>query len=154
MYSKGICGQFGQFDKGDVVSVRDEQLSLIGIGRSKCSSKDLENKTYGNVFIHDNEFVHLNAYSFIDSDMLNIKATLLKLRKRVCHSDNKKFIICPLGVDIDQTKTTIQAESIIIERDSMKDLLSLWRYAKSSFKINFDEWLIYSALEGSYEQSE
>lgn len=152
LYSKGICGQFGQFDKGDVVSVRDEQLRLIGIGRSKCSSKDLENKNYGNVFIHDNEFVHLNEYPFIDSDMLNIKSTLLKLRKRLCHYDDDKFIICPIGVEIDQT--TVQAESITIKRNSMKDLLSLWRYAKASFKINFDEWLIYSALEGRYEQSE
>ena len=148
LYCKGICGQFGQFDKGDVISVRDEQLRLIGMGRSKCSSKDLENKNYGNVFIHDNEFVRLNEYPFIDSDMLNIKSTLLKLKKRVYHSNDEKFIICSVGVDIDQS------ESIIIKRDNMKNLLSLWRYAKISFKINFDEWLIYSALEGRYERSE
>lgn len=154
LYTIGICGYLGQFDKGDVVSIRDEQLNLIGIGKSKCSTDDLRSKKYGSVFIRENEFFQTNRYLFVDSDVLNIKYTLKKLRKRLLKSDDKSFILSPLSKDIDLTNTTIESESITIKRSDIKDLVGLYRYAKSKFVLTFDEWLIYSSLEGFYKKSD
>jgi glutamate 5-kinase len=153
LYSSGICGYFGKFDKGDIVSIRDEKLNLIGIGRSKCSCADLENKNYGDVFIHENDFFQLNKHYFIDSDMLNIRATLLKLRKRLFLSDDEKIIISPLNSDIDLSVTSIEKESIIINRSEVSDLISLWKDAKRNFSLNFEDWMIYATLEGVYEKN-
>ena len=152
LYSCGICGYFGQFDKGDVVSVRDEQLNLIGIGKSKCSITDLENKKCGSVFMRENEFFQTHKFPFIDSDSQNIHATLENLRKRLLKSDETEFTISPLGSDIDLSNTTLEAESIVIKRKDIQDLISLYRYAKPMFSVTFDEWLIYSALEGFYQK--
>lgn len=152
LYSIGICGFLGHFDKGEVVSVRDEQLNLVGVGVSKCSSEDLKQKKYGRVFIRKNNFIRLEKYPFIDLDMLNIKLTLKKLRKRLFESDDEKFTITPLAGDIDKSKTTLDDESIVISRSDVKDLIGLFRDAKKRFSVSFDEWLIYSALEGVYEK--
>jgi len=152
--SLGICGHLGQFDKGEVVSVRDEQLNLIGVGVSKCSSEDLKQKKYGRVFIRKNDFLRLVEYPFVDLDMMNIKQTLTKLRKKLHDSDDDKFIIAPLSGDIDRSEISIEDELTIIDRSEVKDLTGLFRHAKQQFSLTFDEWLIYSSLEGSYEKYE
>lgn len=152
LYSIGICGYLGNFGKGDIVSVRDEQLNLIGIGKSKCSSSDLQERNYGSVFIHENDFFQLSSYPFNDLDMIKIKSTLKQLRKRLLSHDDERFIIAPISADIDLKTTKIEEESIVISREKIKKFLTMFKYAKLHFSLTFDEWLIYCALEGFYEK--
>lgn len=150
LYCAGIVESLGQFDKGEIVSVRDERMALIGIGRTRYSSQDILEAGCRGVLMHDNEFFRMERNLFVNNDKAYIESVLKRMK---CNSELRLTINKP-GLIIVETsikgKSEDEALKIEIKGD---DARRLWQQAKDA-KINIgirqvDDWIMYAAMEGN-----
>lgn len=151
LYCIGIENFFGTFNKGDIVSLRDENFNLIGLGKTSYSFSDLENNkcSRGKVFIHDNFLIKVENDFFVFKDKEFIEQYVKKMKKfegyRIVQT--KPYIIID---NQKKGKSAIDSYVDNIKLDSKKS--SDVRYeAKQAFKkmkISTDDWIVFSLTGG------
>jgi hypothetical protein len=150
LYCIGIEKFFGKFNKGDIVSLRDEQFNLIGFGKTSYSFDDLlVNKCQqGKVFIHDDFFIPINNDFFVSREQELIKQHVYNLRFVAGYRvvSNKPKIL------IDNKKKGQTKSEFLDLIEITKEKSSLIRYeAKQGYKkfgIQIDDWILFRIFLG------
>jgi glutamate 5-kinase len=160
LYTIGVVDYFGHFERRDVVSIRDENFNLIGIGRCRYSRADLDSAKCGDVFIHDNEFIRLDIYPFINLDVMHIKKRIKDLGlKSVDIYDKDIYTFLPKnynpGKDSKSKKDIDPQLMTNINKNDLDKFFTSWKNAKKQFVgIGREEWIIYGAFDGKHTNIE
>jgi len=154
LYCIGIEKFFGNFDKGDIVSLRDENFNLIGFGKTSYSVDDLQkNKCkQGKVFIHDDFIIMVKNDFFIarEKELIEQYVYNLKILEGYRVKQNKPNII------IDNqwkglSKKHDSLDIIELNKEQSSDLRFEAKKACREIGIasnSLDDWITFSVILG------
>lgn len=150
LYCIGVQKFYGKFDKGDIVTLRDEKFNLIGFGKTSYSFEDLIAKKCreGRVFIHDDFFINTCDDFFVSRDkelieqyvnnLKNIEGYRVKSNKPLIVIDNQKKGSCK--------KNSADIDEIIINQELTSNIKFEAKQACKKLSITFDDWIIFSVF--------
>lgn len=152
LYCIGIKEVYGEFKKGDIVSLRDNDFNLIGMGRTSFSKVDLAKGKCkaGKVFIHDNHIINLDNNFFVNRDNEYVSECLDQIKNQEAYRITQYK---PL-IKIDNLKKGNKKYSydFVDEIEYCLEESSNMRYkAKTIAKqlnVSVQDWILFSVLRG------
>lgn len=142
----GLEKVFGTFRSGEIVTVRDEDYTYIGIGKVKYSSselKDIKTKEKDVIIIHADFFFREYEGSFIDSDRSHIQQSILNAKGSGYQlTENSKGKIT-ISLKKGGEKETVMELYGQDAEDAYKNAIK----ASGVFNITIDDWLLFSYFD-------
>lgn len=158
LYCVGIENFFGKFNKGDIVSLRDEKFNLIGFGKTSYSKNDLlKNKcNQGKVFIHDNFIIAIKDDFFIsrEQELVFKHVSHLKNSEGYRVKQNKPNILIDNQWKGKNRNNQNYLDNIKLNVKESSDIRYEAKVACNKIGIPFDkidDWIIFSVLLGKNE---
>lgn len=147
LYIIGVEKTLGHFEKGDIVSIRDENFNYLGIGRTQYSySQLLSQKKERGAFMHDNKLVYLKKDFFICRDSEYILSTVNTQRsagaRLLSSKPNIKLTFDP------KSKRNIDVISFDDKKSS--DIRYFLKNVKKKISIGYDEMILFLSLFGIF----
>jgi len=155
LYCIGIENFFGKFNKGDIVSLRDEKFNLIGFGKTSYSFDDLLEKKckQGKVFIHDDFVISIKDDFFVDRERELIEQHVynLKVLEGYRVKQNKPKIIIDNKRKGKSKENNSYIETIELDEEKSSNIRYEAKKSCNKFNIpscNIDDWIIFRVLLG------
>jgi len=155
LYCIGIENFFGKFNKGDIVSLRDEKFNLIGFGKTSYSFDDLLEKKceQGKVFIHNDFVISIKDDFFVDRERELIEQHVynLKVLEGYRVKQNKPKIIIDNKRKGKSKENNSYIETIELDEENSSNIRYEAKKSCNKFNIpscNIDDWIIFRVLLG------
>lgn len=152
LYLIGIEKYFGHFERGDIVSLRDHEFNLIGIGKAQYSSEELKDKKLrrqreeSSVFIHDNNFVRFEKDFFVNRD----KELVEKVHSKIKEDSFRIVNVRPCLIIDNQIKSNKKrsVKKFDFTESQTAEILKESRIASKKIGITHDIWRLFGAILG------
>jgi len=147
LLAAGIESVYGSFDRDEILSIRDEEFQLLGVGRTRFGSSDLRQRLLRSedvVVVHADYFVGTaRGLHVANTEKSAIESLALKLRqsKYAC-------LIEPTRISV----TKPEHNGKVIVREAIGETATqLWLEAiraSRALDVTKEEWILYSLMGG------
>lgn len=168
----GVVAFHGSFDKSDVVTIRDDNFTLIGVGICRFSARELDLvlhelhrvsnvKVSSPIVVHASEMVAAEQMAFVDqNDRQLVRATAEKMRSlgyvvsdstaevSSRRTDAASCVSVPTNTDLQGTNTSDAGRRRTDDRTIFRDRQKahIWQEAiraSSALSVSKDDWLLF-----------